>query len=223
MSNMEYRDDEAFLAWRDAMYRLTSGQEAARSWRRSRYTFAHRLGAALVGATEAGAAISGPVIYGVWLRWGLLYVGQTREAERRLRDLPVGESHHLANTFPPEIWHRVVVVAWPMLVEAQPLAARFGSDAVGLALEHALQGQLRPLVNSERRTSDGGWRDVMWEDSRSRGARIAHEVVELVQAVRKVWDDAACQPAGGMAAPPSCRVVFPGELLSQKAAESQRP
>jgi hypothetical protein len=28
----------------------------------------------------------------------------------------VGESHHLANTVPPETWERVVVVQWPSLL-----------------------------------------------------------------------------------------------------------
>lgn len=35
-------------------------------------------------------------------------------------DLPIGESHHLANSFPPEIWTRVVVVYWGQLIETRP-------------------------------------------------------------------------------------------------------
>jgi len=52
--------------------------------------------------------VAGSVIYGVWLDWGLLDVGQTSEAERRLRDLVVGESHHLGNTFPPKSGDAIV-------------------------------------------------------------------------------------------------------------------
>ncbi|TDB74831.1 hypothetical protein [Micromonospora sp. KC721] len=160
------------------------------------------------------------MVYGVWLRWGLLYVGQTLEAERRLRDLPVGESHHLANTFPPEIWHKVLVVAWPKLAEAQPLAEKVAPDVVGLALEHLLQAKLHPLTNSERRTPDGGWRQVAWETSRSRGARTAHEVIDLFEAVHKIWNQAATQLTGEWNLSPACRVVFPGEVLSD---EQQAP
>lgn len=64
---------------------------------------------------------AGPVLYGVFASGaGLCYVGQTQEAERRLRDLPVGESHHLANTVPPEVWERVVVIRWPLLLCEAP-------------------------------------------------------------------------------------------------------
>ena len=208
----ESYNEEAFLAWRDAMHQLTAGQEVARSWRRGRYKFAHRLGEALVNATHHDPAINGPVVYGVWLSWGLLYIGQTGQAERRSRDLPVGESHHLANTFPPEIWHKVVVVAWPQIAQARRLHGELNPNVVGLALEHALQEQLRPLVNSERRTADGGWRDVVWQDSKSRGARAVHEVEDLINAVRTVWDQAARHPATE-SAPTGCRVVYPAELL----------
>lgn len=199
------------------MHRLTAERAAARSWRHGRYSFAHRLGEALVGGTDANARpIKGPVIYGVWLRWGLLYVGQTSKAERRLRDLAVGESHHLASTFPREIWHKVLVVAWPELPQARLLTKDLGSNIVGLALEHALQEHLGPLVNSERRRPEGGWRDVVWRASRSRGARAAHNVVYLVQAVLEVWEVATVRPTAGVELPPACRVVFPEELLKQR-------
>ncbi|MEV4215975.1 hypothetical protein [Micromonospora sp. NPDC049662] len=208
--------DDAFYAWMEAMHRLTSEQATARSWRRGRYSFAHRLGEALVGSTDDQPALVGPVVYGVWLRWGLLYIGQTTKAEPRLRDLAVGESHHLPNTFPPEIWHKVLVVAWPELPQARPLAENLGPDVVGLALEHALQERLCPLVNSERRTPEGGWREVAWGGSRSRGARAVPDVVDLVRAVGEVWDAASAQPSERSELPPSCRLVFPGQLLSQK-------
>ncbi|MCP2258357.1 hypothetical protein LX15_002051 [Streptoalloteichus tenebrarius] len=153
----------------------------------------------------------GHAVYGVWLDWGLLYVGQTSEAERRLRDLAVGESHHLANTFPPEIWHRVVVVAWPRLPEAGPLVERFGADEVGLGLEHRLQSWLEPLANGSRRRPDGGWREVDWATSRSRGARVGRQIDSLFEAVRRVWREAS--EAGSSTASEVYRVVFPGELL----------
>ncbi|MEW1584398.1 hypothetical protein AB0283_02960 [Micromonospora vinacea] len=155
------------------------------------------------------------MIYGVWLRWGLLYIGQTSEAERRLRDLAVGESHHLANTFPPEIWHKVVVLTWPELPEAQSLVGTLDSKTVGLALEFALQEQLSPVVNSERRRPDGGWRDVVRQGSTSRGALAAPKVVDLVQAVRRLWDATPSRPTEEAEALQACRVVFPEQLLLQ--------
>ncbi len=130
--------------WRQALQELTRDHASAAEWRFSRYTFAHRLGAALTRDPETGGTITGPVIYGIWLDWGLIYIGQTTEAERRLKDLAVGESHHLANTFPPEIWKRVVVLPWPGLRFAQDAIGRLPQDAVGLGLEYGLQSLLSP-------------------------------------------------------------------------------
>jgi hypothetical protein len=199
-----------FQAWRDSLHDLTASKEAARAWRHARYQFAHRLGQALVGAPP----LQGPVLYGVWLRWGLLYVGQTRDAERRLRDLPIGESHHLATTFPPEIWERVVVIAWPQLPQAPVLAAEFTANAVGLALEHSLQLRLSPLANTEQRKPDGNWRERSWAASRSRGARLASQIEDLTQAVQAEWDTAARTKPGDEQHSPTCRVVFPEALLA---------
>lgn len=105
--------DFAFTQWLGSLTALTGSADAARQWRERRYAFAYRLGEELAGQSSTNPAVTGSAVYGIWLRWGLLYVGQTTEASRRLRDLPVGESHHLANTFPPEIWDRVVVIDWP--------------------------------------------------------------------------------------------------------------
>jgi hypothetical protein len=156
--------------------------------------------------------ITGAALYGVWLRWGLLYVGQTAEAERRLRDLAIGESHHLANTFPPEIWDRVVVVAWPQLAEADALVERLGTKTVGLALEHHLQSRATPLANAARRTSEGGWRVVDRTRSASVGARAATEVKPLLDAVEALWEMAATAHEG-TPLPPAVRCVRPGHLL----------
>jgi hypothetical protein len=127
---------------------------------RARYAFAHRLGTALTGGGISAFTISGSVVYGVWLNWGLVYVGQTGEAQRRLRDLPVGESHHLANTFRPEIWSRVIVVEWPRLATARAAIERLSEPIVGLALEHRLQASVTPLANASRRKPDGDWTAV---------------------------------------------------------------
>ena len=70
-------------------------------------------------ATRRLTGFSNPILIvsGVYLPGtGLCYVGQTQEARRRLRDLPIGESHHLAMTAPPELWTRVIVVQWAELL-----------------------------------------------------------------------------------------------------------
>lgn len=204
-------EEAAFDAWLANLHELTDSSESSRRWRERRFQFAHRLGDALVGAVEGRPPITGAALYGVWLRWGLLYVGQTAEAERRLRDLAIGESHHLANTFPPEIWDRVVVIAWPHLAEADALTERLGTKTVGLALEHHLQSRATPLANAARRTSQGGWRVVDRTRSASIGARAAAEVKLLFDAVEGLWDTATASEEGA-ALPVAVRCVRPGRL-----------
>ena len=200
--------------WRKALLALTGDEKAAADWRYSRYAFAYRLGAALAGGGGTTAPVSGSVLYGVWLNWGLIYVGQTGEAQRRLRDLAVGESHHLANTFPPEIWSRVVVIEWSRLQAASAVIERLSEQVVGLALEHRLQALHSPLANTWRRTSAGGWRSVDWAGSRSRGSRAALEIDELFSSVRIIWDQAEAWNVGDVnALPEASRVVFPTDLL----------
>ncbi|HEY0167942.1 MAG TPA: hypothetical protein VGB75_12955 [Jatrophihabitans sp.] len=205
--------ETAFSSWRASLQRLTDSPESSRLWRERRYHFAHRLGEALVGAVGERPPITGAALYGVWLDWGLLYVGQTVEAERRLRDLAIGESHHLANTFPPEIWHRVVVIAWPQLAEAVAVSQELGVKTVGLALEHHLQTWATPLANAARRTSEGGWRAVDRTRSASLGARSAGAVEPLFAVVRSLWDAAADWDAMLPALPEAVRCVRPGLLL----------
>ncbi|MFC0530816.1 hypothetical protein [Phytohabitans kaempferiae] len=172
--------EAAFVAWREALLYLTRSEPAARDWRYARYAFRHRLGKEIAGLA------TGPAVYGVWLEWGLVYLGQTLDAKRRLFDLPIGDSHHLANTFPPEIWHRVVVTTWPEL----PAAGEVGGlspQEVGLGLEYGLQRRLGPIFNAERRTPDGGWRANTLERSNSRGARVHLLVGPLLDEVERLW------------------------------------
>ncbi|MFD5824797.1 hypothetical protein [Lentzea sp. NPDC060358] len=202
--------DVAFDRWWHAMRDVAATREASLAWRQHRYKFAHRLGRALT----AEPPLTGPAVYGVWLQWGLLYVGQTLEAERRLRDLAIGESHHLANTYPPEIWHHVVVVSWSRLPEAAGAVEASGSKAVGEGLEHRLQEALEPLANASRRTWDGRWRAVDWKSSRSLGARTGRQIDDLFAAVLDVWNEAA-SARNGEPVPSASRVVFPSQLLGE--------
>jgi hypothetical protein len=199
--------------WLDGLSQLIDSPESARAWRERRYRFSYRLGDALVGETATQHAVSGAAVYGVWLSWGLLYVGQTSEAERRLRDLAIGESHHLANTFPPETWDRVVVVAWPRLPEAEGVIDRFGVKTVGLALEHHLQTWATPLTNTARRTAEGGWRAVDPTRSTSLGARTAAEVQPLFDSVRSLWVETVDWKSSSDPLPDAVRCVRPGDLL----------
>ncbi len=203
--------DASFDVWRHQLLKLTASDADAREWRHRRYRFAHHLGERLVSAREDAPALTGPAIYGVWLDWGLIYVGQTQEAQRRLRDLPIGESHHLANTFPPEIWRRVVVIAWPLLPEAASVVAELPAKVIGLALEHRLQSALMPLANGSRRRTDGTFAVVNWESSRSEGARRAAQIDVLFSAVRAIWDQAATLTTDRVAG--ALRVVCPGTWL----------
>jgi hypothetical protein len=209
--------------WRHALLELTTDEQAAADWRRRRYEFAHRLGTALTAEDGKRPAITGSVLYGVWLTWGLIYVGQTGEAQRRLRDLAVGESHHLGNTYPPEIWSRVAVIEWPRLSAASAAIGLHSELLTGLALEHRLQSLLRPLANASRRTAEGGWRSVDWVSSRSRGARTAREIDELFASVWAAWQAVErWTAAGDEPLPAACHVVFPGDLLPADSLASGR-
>src|SRR5215470_2068317 len=128
---MDATADEAFGRWRAAMRDALVSPERVLAWQDRRYRFAHQVGEFL---TNYGVYVAGA---------GLLYVGQTGDAKRRLRDLPVGESHHLATTVPPEIWERVIVVQWPDLLPGVPgseglAAEQLGHQTCGLALEYLL-------------------------------------------------------------------------------------
>jgi hypothetical protein len=107
--------------------------ESVLAWQDRRYRFAHHVGQLLTSPARPDAApVTGHVVYGVHVAGaGLLYVGQTGNAKRRLRDLPVGESHHLATTVPPETWERVIVVQWPDLLPACGMLRRWPLTSSG--------------------------------------------------------------------------------------------
>lgn len=169
------------------------------------------------------------LVYGVWLEGHTapIYIGQTLEGRRRLWDLPIGESHHLANSFPPEIWSRVVVVYWSRVLTSQPELSQKVSaalvpvvgreeprSAIGLGLEYLLQRRYQPLFNRRKKRRDGGWREVAWETSGSVGARAAPYLGELFDATVSVWEELAAVPCSMTAVTelPGGRVVFPAAL-----------
>ncbi|WP_345255641.1 hypothetical protein [Streptomyces hundungensis] len=185
--------DDAYRGWRASLTTLMGDPALLARWQERRFQFAHRVGALLTEAHGVGPAVTGPVLYGVFAAGaGLCYVGQTQEAERRLRDLPVGESHHLANTVPPELWERVAVIRWPLLLPEAPageqvLVEEMGRTVCGLALEHALQMATAPPLNSRRRRTSGDWQPRNLAQSRSRGAIHAQSIPGLTQLVVAAW------------------------------------
>ncbi|MFS0696623.1 hypothetical protein [Streptomyces nitrosporeus] len=213
--------DEAYRRWRASLATLLADASSLAQWQERRYRFAHRVGALLTEAQGGGPAMAGPVLYGVFTSGaGLCYVGQTQEAERRLRDLPVGESHHLANTVPPELWERVVVLRWPLLLPAAPegertVAAGAGPGVCGLALEHVLQVQTAPPLNSRRRRTTGDWQPRNLAHSRSRGAVHSRSMPELSQLALTAWADLSGREApedSAVVDTGTGRVVFPSAL-----------
>ncbi len=113
--------DDAFERWRSALLDALATPGNVMAWQDRRYQFAYQVGQLLVDSGPGIPPVSDHVVYGVYVTGGgLLYVGQTSDARRRLRDLPVGESHHLATTVPPETWERVLVIQWPALITRIP-------------------------------------------------------------------------------------------------------
>jgi hypothetical protein len=218
--------DDAFERWRNALLDLLHDPVSIMSWQDRRYRFAYEVGQLLVGPASAGdAPLSGPALYGVWVSGsGLLYIGQTSDARRRLQDLPVGESHHLATTVPPETWERVIVVQWPSLLASLPpgeirVADRLGLRACGLAMEHLLQVTYRPVMTARRRGAAGDWTARNLDSSRSLGAVSSTELPELFRLVHALWERLAETPEPGSGQPASYldggRVVFPASLYGK--------
>jgi len=215
----------ALNAWVDALHDLTRTPDEAAQFREARTRFA-----VLVAQEASQKASAGkvPAVYGVWLdrHKEPVYVGQTMDACRRLWDLPIGESHHLANTYPPEIWSRIVVVRWFEILVGEParhalLTAELfemGLDkaehlrAIGLMLEHRLQRQIRPRFNvAKRKSRSGGWREIDHSTARSLGAASVESVEWLHARVIEVWcllsnyapilETGASHPFGGLVLP----------------------
>jgi hypothetical protein len=203
----EGHDDSAFHRWRNALLEALDSPEAIMAWQDHRHQFAHELGELLAGDADYDIApITGHAVYGIYVAGGgLLYVGQTANARRRLRDLPVGESHHLAMTVPPEVWERVIVIAWPRLLAAVPAeeaqaAEQLGHATCGLALEYLLQITYRPVMPARRRSTGGSWTSRHIETSRSKGAINSARFPELFNAVQARWQALMnAQPAAAQA------------------------
>jgi hypothetical protein len=216
--------DEVFQQWRNAMLAALATPDQVMAWQDRRYQFAFKVGQYLIAAGPDVRAVSEHVVYGVYVSGsGLIYVGQTADARRRLRDLPVGESHHLATTVPPETWERVVVVRWPDLLGSIPASEAqsvfdLGYDTCGLAIEHLLQITCGPVMTARRRSTTGGWTPRRVDKSRSRGALASSQLPGLFTAVQDAWEILARTsppPGEPVAYSRAGRVVFPAALVSR--------
>jgi hypothetical protein len=216
------KSDDTYLRWRKTTRAFVGGPQELRQLQDLRYAYAAEVGLLLTQPAQGDPPLTGPALYGVYSRGpGLIYVGQTMSAERRLRDLAVGESHHLANTVPPEVWDRVVVIQWPLLTpQLSPAAQNAVADLLpvvaGEGLERLLQVELRPLLNGRRRMPLGGWRD-RGEGSSSRGAKAVASLGELHQLVLQKWTHLIGVPvAGAHLFEDGARVVLPSRLLDDQ-------
>jgi hypothetical protein len=216
-------EPDAFDRWRNALAEVLHGPADVTAWQDRRYSFAHKVGQFLTSPSPGGLAVTDHVVYGVYVAGGgLLYVGQTADAKRRLRDLPVGESHHLATTVPPEVWERVIVIQWPSLLSRlsdreRRVVEQLQLLTCGLALEHLLQVSYCPVMSTRRRNTKGGWSERNTRSSRSRGAVASAGIPELFSHVQENWDELAKitqkQPSEPVTYSAAGRAVFPGGLL----------
>jgi hypothetical protein len=207
-------ESSPYEAWLRALRDLTATAERLAAWRDQRNAFAYRLGTALTEPHPPTPAAIGPALYGVYLpTTGLCYVGQTKESERRLRDLPIGESHHVGMTVPPELWSRVIVIQWrqllPLVPPAEQQRASDDPETCGKALEHLMICERHPVINCYVRTRDGHFRARSPERSRSVGARAAPDFPGLFKAVLTSWTDLESVPADSPHYSTSGRVIVP--------------
>jgi hypothetical protein len=162
---------------------------------RQRTRVADALVAPLIAAGTQRRRTPASVVYGVLLerRDGSLtrlYVGESVSGLRRMWDLPIGESHHVASRIPPEAWARVIVVRWPFLIERLrdedptrlvDLENIQALRVVNRLIESHLNRELAPLFDV-RRTRDGTFQ------RRSRGTIPLGAHDALCQEVLSAWN-----------------------------------
>lgn len=220
---MESNEPDTFDRWRNALAEALSSPSGVMAWQDRRYNFAYKVGQLLVGTPPGRGPVTDHVIYGIYVEGGgLVYIGQTADAKRRLRDLPVGESHHLATTVPPEIWERIIVVQWPSLLnqissEERRAVEELQMSTCGLAMEYLLQVAYRPVMTARRRSTKGGWSARNIDSSHSQGAAASLRLPELFSQVQTHWHELANASWNGLGGPVTYsaagRTVFPGGFL----------
>lgn len=183
-----------YRSWVESCRALNADEDKARDFRARRYAFTHLLANHLI----KNLPVSGDdqVIYAVYLAGKHskpVYLGTSSEGRRRLWDLPIGESHHLSNTCPPEIWSKVQVLHWKRLLaetghdidelqknvsEAFPEKSKFALKLIGMGIEFRFQQEIRPEINILTKRRQGGFKPVDFMGSKSIQAAIARRWID---------------------------------------------
>lgn len=161
MAEMPADDARLASAWRaqelldEALRAVTA--DATSYWLHRRLLFARAHAVRVLMCGDGAFADGGAIVYAVVVRnQGCVYIGETM-SQRRLWDIPVGESHHLAATFPPSVWDRLVALRWSELDGVVAPADQASLRFAGRALERELHRRIRPEMNLWTKRSDGRW------------------------------------------------------------------
>lgn len=229
----------SYQRWAALCREVNADAERSRRFREQRYAFNHRLARHLV--ENLPARRRDQVIYAVHLAGDHpcpAYLGTSTEGHRRLWDLPVGESHHLSNTYPPETWERVTILHWRQVLmeesyDLTTLAAQVGEHfpvepaevmkLIGMGIEFLFQKETNPELNIRIKLRRGGFRKAGLDTSASRQALIARRWMEPLFPI--LWDHwqklgaAAAGHAGPALHTPTGSVVFPTRIFAEMLAE----
>ncbi|MFT5195011.1 MAG: hypothetical protein ACI85U_002026 [Candidatus Promineifilaceae bacterium] len=175
-----------------------------------------------------------PAIYAVWLnkQSNPIYIGQTQDSKRRLWDLAIGESHHLANMFPPETWGKVCIFRWKDFLENHQLAfesikgksMNFDNSEkeilkqIGLSIELSFQIEMQPLFNKYKRLKDGSLKAIDFSSSGSSGSKLLSQIDYEFDGLKKYWYELTSENLTGAKSSISLEygaVVYPQNLMDQ--------
>jgi len=213
---------DKLTAWIASLHDLTSSLASTVEYRNLRASFASAVGHQIMKAANINQGRENYCIYGIWLDGhdDPIYIGQTMQAERRLWDLAIGESHHLANSFPPEIWQKIVVIRWCDVLNDDILlqdliSSDISREGIGLGLEYFLQCKYKPMVNCNRRKRDGKWYEIDITKSKSRGSMMIPNIATICAKILDIWLELSKTDAGNRVSVSHLfgGVVFPSQML----------
>ena len=176
-----------------------------------KYEYDHKIGAALRSGLSKLSSCDG-VIYGVYVNGIVVpvYIGESLDGRRRLYDLAIGESHHVANTFSTLIWDKVLVVGWrapsnwemieEKILNLQAECSNTSSQPRQLsplkvfskAIEYHVREALDPLVG--KRTKKGGQfvQAPTGDDSKAICVKVGDCVKDVSSPVIAEWKKLEC-------------------------------